>query len=261
MAEKLIKVLIVDDEVLGRALIRELLKTDDEISIIGEADCGSDARAIIASDQPDIVFLDIQMPETNGLLLLEQLAASAVRMPLIIFTTAYADYAVRAFEFHALDYLLKPFDANRFRQSIERAKEHLKLSPFQSQASEQVGELLRHLREKPKFPERLLIKSNGRIVFVQTGEINWLKADDKYVHVRAGKVSHMIRQTLGGLKANLNPATFVQINRSVVINIEQIKELQPLFNGDYTILLRDEAEFILSRNFKDTVFALLGKPL
>lgn len=262
MSKNPIKILIVDDEPLARRFIRELLKNDSDVCIVGESGNGADALEKIVENKPDIVFLDVQMPEVGGLAMLERLAAAerVEPLPLIIFTTAYEEYAVRAFEFHALDYLLKPFDAARFRQSLDYAKERLQNSRGQIGETEQISELLRYAREKPKFLERLLIKSNGRIVFLKTAEIDWLKANDKYVQLRAGKSLHLVRQPLGALRDNLDPALFVQVNRSTIVNVERIKELQPMFAGDYTVLLEDNTEFALSRNFKDAVFARLGKP-
>lgn len=257
--EKSIKVLIIDDEPLARNYIRVLLKANQAIEIIGEAGNGRDALEMIERLRPDLIFLDVQMPEMSGFAMLEKL--NAERIPAIIFTTAYEEYALRAFEFHALDYLLKPFDEFRFRRAVEHAIKRLNNGQAQGEEKLQITELLKSITEKPVYLERLLIKQNGRIVFLKISDIDWIKADDKYLNLHFGKSSCLVRQTLSALKSQLNPRVFAQINRSVIINIESIKELQPMFGGEYNIVLKTEQEFALSRNFRHELFDLLGKPL
>jgi two-component system LytT family response regulator len=257
---KTIKVVIVDDEPLAREYIRQLLKDDSQIEIIGEAGNGRAALAVIAAQKPDLIFLDVQMPEMDGLELLKKMDRK--RLPAIIFTTAYEEYAIRAFEFHAFDYLLKPFDENRFRQSVEDAKNRYHNQTEREQEQNQVTELLKNVEKPPRYLERLLIKQNGRIVFLKTDDIYWLKADDKYVHIHFGKNNrHLVRQTLAALKSQLDPQRFAQIHRSAIINVERIKELQPMFGGEHSIVMEDDSELTLSRNFKNELFELLGNPL
>ncbi|HEX8289061.1 MAG TPA: LytTR family DNA-binding domain-containing protein [Pyrinomonadaceae bacterium] len=257
--ERKIKCLIVDDEPLARNYIRLLLKTEDEIEIVGESGNGRDALESINQLQPDLIFLDVQMPEMDGFKVLKNLNLDS--LPAIIFTTAYEEYALRAFEFHALDYLLKPFEEERFRQAVKHAVERLYLREEKLQHQTQISELLKSDEARPPVLERLLIKQNGRIVFLKTREIDWIKADDKYVHLYFGKSSYLVRQTLGAMKTQLDNQLFAQINRSAIINIERILELQTMFGADYNVVLENGVELPLSRNFRGELFDLLGKPL
>ena len=260
MPKDSIKVLIADDEPLARDYIRRLLEAYETLEIVAEAGNGREAAQLISDLKPELVFLDVQMPEMDGFSLLKTLNSS--RLPAIIFTTAYEDYAIRAFEFHALDYLLKPFDQSRFQRAVEYAKERLESTEaVVEESATQITELLKAVNKKTRFLERLLIKQNGRIVFLKTIEIEWIKADDKYVHLCFGKSSYLVRQTLSALKAQLDSQIFVQISRSVIVNIEFIKEIHPLFSGEYELLMKNGAQINVSRNFKNHLFALLGKPL
>lgn len=256
---KQITALIVDDEPLAREYICALLKTDDEIEIIGEAGNGREAADFIHANRPELVFLDIQMPEMDGFSLLKTLDAK--NLPAIIFTTAFEDYAIRAFEFHALDYLLKPFDAERFEKAVRFAKERLSSREEREQEATQITELLKDFDEKPRFLERLLIKLNGRIIFLKVSEIDVIRADDKYVQLHAGKNVHLVRQTLGAMSRQLDPNRFVQIHRSVIINIERIRELQTMFSGELVVVMETGAEIPLSRNYKNRLFEVIGNPL
>lgn len=260
MAQNPITTLIVDDEPLAREYISRLLKEDGQIQIVGEAGNGRDAVHLIYERKPDLIFLDVQMPEIDGFAVLKTLKPNL--LPAIIFTTAYEQYAIRAFEFHALDYLLKPFDANRFTQAVCHAKERLNKPQNKTLTEhEQISEMLKNIDEKPSYLERLLIKSNGRIVFLKTREIDLIKADDKYVRLFFGKSSYLVRQSLSQMKTQLDSEIFAQIHRSAIVNIERIKELQPMFNGEYNLVLENGTEVTLSRNYKNKLFGLLGKPL
>jgi len=253
-----IRALIADDEALARKFIRRMLKDDHDIEIVGECSNGKEALEMIRKENPDVVFLDVQMPEMNGFAVLEAIATE--QLPEIIFATAYEQYAIRAFELHALDYLLKPFDQARFKDAIKHAKERLR-SERQNDGPRQISALLESIKNKPQYFDRLVIKAGGRITFLSTDEINWIEADDKYVHLHTGKVSPMVRQTLSAMETQLDPKKFRRVHRSAIVNIERIKELQPLFSGEYSILLRDGTKLTLSRNYKDKLFELLGKPL
>jgi two-component system, LytTR family, response regulator len=253
-----IRALIVDDEPLARKFIRRMLKDDFEVEIAGEASNGKEAVAIIQKHGPDIVFLDVQMPEMDGFAVLESIQAD--KLPEIIFTTAYEQYAIRAFELHALDYLLKPFDQTRFKDAIKHAKERFR-SEHQQDNRLQIGALLESIRYKPEYLDRVVIKSGGRITFLNTREINWIEADDKYVHLHTDKSNLMVRQTLSMMEAQLDPKKFRRIHRSAIVNVERIKELQPLFNGEHSIVLENGTKLVLSRNYKDKLFEFLGKPL
>ena len=258
MPDKKIKTLIVDDEPLAREYVRSLLENDREIEIAGERGDGRSALEFIKNEKPDLIFLDVQMPEMNGFEMLESLGAE--NLPAIIFTTAFEEYAIRAFEFHALDYLLKPFDESRFRQSLNFAKERLNTG---ERETGQIGEMLKSVREKPQFLERLLIKQNGRIVFLHAADIDFIKADDKYVEIyHAGQTKpHLVRQTLTAMKSQLDPRRFAQTHRSAIVNLEKIKELETVFGGDYAIVMQSGARLAVGKNYKDELFSILGKPL
>ncbi len=253
-----IRAVIADDEALARKFIRRMLKDDPDVEIVGECSSGKEAVATIRKQNPDLVFLDVQMPEMDGFAVLESIGVE--RLPEIIFATAYEQYAIRAFELHALDYLLKPFDQARFKDAIRHAKERFR-SERQNDGRTQISALLESIKNKPEYLDRVMIKSGGRITFLSTDEINWIEADDKYVHLHTGKISPMVRQTLSAMETQLDPRKFRRIHRSAIVNVERIKELQPLFSGEHSILLQDGTKLTLSRNYKDKLFELLGKPL
>jgi two-component system LytT family response regulator len=253
-----IRAVIADDEALARKFIRRMLRDDHEVEIVGECSNGKEAVTMIKKQNPDVVFLDVQMPEMDGFAVLESIRVD--QLPEIIFTTAYEQYAIRAFELHALDYLLKPFDQARFKDAIKHAKERLR-SRDQKDGRLQMNALLESIKNKPQYLDRLVIKAGGRITFLSTNEINWIEADDKYVHLHTGKISPMVRQTLNAMETQLDPRKFRRIHRSAIVNVERIKELQPLFSGEHSILLEDGTKLTLSRSYKDKLFELLGKPL
>jgi two-component system, LytTR family, response regulator len=253
-----IKALIVDDEALARKFVRRMLKDDHDVEIVGECSNGKEAVAAIKRQTPDIVFLDVQMPEMDGFAVLESIGVE--RLPEIIFTTAYEQYAIRAFELHALDYLLKPFDQARFKGAIRHAKARFDARDEKNERL-QLSALLDSIRNKPPYLERLVIKAGGRITFLSTDEINWIEADDKYVHLHAGKVHPMVRQTISAMETQLDPKKFRRIHRSTIVNVGRIKELQPLFSGEHSVLLQDGTKLTLSRNYKEKLFELVGKPL
>ncbi|HEX8879470.1 MAG TPA: LytTR family DNA-binding domain-containing protein [Candidatus Acidoferrum sp.] len=243
-----IRTLIVDDEPLGRERIRALLARDPEIDVVEECPDGRRAVAAIERSRPDLVFLDVQMPEMDGFAVLEAIAGD--RMPAIIFVTAYDRYAVQAFEVHALDYLLKSFDRDRFEAALERAKEEVHRSKA-GVLSERLAGLLEDLQAKQKRLTRLVVKSGGRVVFLRVEEIDWVEAADNYVRIHAGRESHLIRETLQSLEGRLNPDKFLRIHRSTLVNVDRIRELQPIFHGDYLVKLNDGTELTLSRSYRE----------
>ena len=256
MKSNRIRAVIADDEMLARKFIRRMLKDEPDVEIVGECANGKEAVSMIRSEKPDLIFLDVQMPEKDGFAVLQ----SIPELPEIIFTTAYEQYAIRAFELHALDYLLKPFDQARFRDAIKHAKEHLR-SARDKDVRRQIDALLQSVEKKPQYLERLVIKSGGRISFLSTDEINWIEADDKYVHLHTSKINPMVRQTLNAMEAQLDPKKFKRIHRSAIVNVARIKELQPMFNGEHSVVLEDGTKLTLTRSYKDKLFELLGKPL
>lgn len=253
-----IRAVIADDEALARRFIRRMLKDDRDVEIVGECSNGRETVATIRKQNPDVVFLDVQMPEMDGFAVLESIETE--EMPEIIFATAYEQYAIRAFDLHALDYLLKPFDQARFKDAIKHAKERF-YSNRQSEGRMQINALLESIKNNPQYLDRLMIKASGRITFLSIDEINWIQADDKYVHLHTGKISPMVRQTLSAMEAQLDPKKFRRIHRSAIVNLGRIKELQPLFSGEHSILLEDGTKLTVSRNYRDKLFEVLGKPL
>jgi two-component system LytT family response regulator len=258
MNEK-ITVLIVDDEPLARKFIRRMLEIDHTVEIVGECGNGKEAVAVILEKKPDLVFLDVQMPEMDGFTVIETLGVENI--PNVVFVTAYEQYAIRAFEIHALDYLLKPFDQPRFDKAMRHVRE--KFSNRQQTQSEQkqIAALLENVRQKPQFLDRLVIKTGGRIIFLKTEEIDWIQADDKYAHLHTGNKSHLVRQTLGAMETQLDPQKFIRIHRSAIVNVGRIKELQPMFTGEHTIIMENGTKLTLSRSYKNKLFELLGSPL
>lgn len=253
-----IRVLLVDDESLARGMIREMLENDRDVEIVGECVNGEEAVAAVKEHQPDLLFLDVQMPEASGFEVLDALKQG--KMPHVIFVTAYDHYAVRAFEVHALDYLLKPFDRERFEASWQRAKEQI-LKEKNGRLDDRILTLLEELQAGSKYLERLVIKSNGRVFFLDAGEIDWIEAQGNYVAVHSGNKSHLLRETISSLEAQLDPKRFRRIHRSTIVQIAKIKELQAWFHGEYRILLTSGAELMLSRNYRENLQEALGKPL
>ena len=251
-----IRTVIVDDEPLGRERIRALLSSDPEIDVIEECPDGRRAVTAIERSSPDLVFLDVQMPEMDGFAVLDAIAGD--RLPVIIFVTAYDRYAVQAFEVHALDYLLKSFDRERFQAALQRAKEEIRRSKTGVLNERLVG-LLEDLQTKQKRLTRLVVKSGGRIVFLRVDEIDWVEAADNYVRIHAGRESHLIRETLQSLEGRLNPEKFLRIHRSTLVNLDRIRELQPIFHGDYLVKLNDGTELTLSRNYREKLLEPLSE--
>lgn len=260
-AKTKIRTLIVDDEPLARRNLRLLLENDAEIEIVGEAASGREALALIHKHSPDLVFLDIQMPELDGFGVLENLEAA--QLPAIVFVTAFDQYALKAFEFHALDYLLKPFDDARFEKALHRAKLQVgqrELKDLSERLVALLGGREAKLPEAPRaqqYVARLLIKSAGRVFFLKTDEIDYVRAEDYYVKLHVGRKGHLLRETMNDMEAKLDPAKFLRIHRSTIVNIERIRELQPHFNGEYIVVLNDGSEHKLSRSRREQLQSLL----
>lgn len=251
-----IKTLIVDDEPIARDRMRRMLREEPDIEIIGECGNGREAVSIISENEPDLVFLDIQMPEMNGFETLRSIAAE--KIPVIIFVTAYDQYAIQAFDVHALDYLLKPFNRERFERAVTRARQQIEKSQPEN-IDERLASLLSDLKIGKKYLERLVVKSVGRVFFLRTDEIDWIEAAGNYAKLHVKRESHLIRETMNGLESKLNPDKFLRIHRSTLVNIDCIKELHPLFSGDYTVLLKNGVELTLSRNYRDRLLELFEK--
>jgi two-component system, LytTR family, response regulator len=253
---KPIRALIVDDEPLARKRLRELLKGDSEIVIVGECANGDEALSAARELAPDLIFLDVQMPGMDGLAVSEALSERG--SPLFIFVTAYEQYAVQAFDAQAVDYLLKPFDRARFTRALRRAKERLR-EKDRDDVNRRILGLLSEIKDKPQYLDRLVIKNNDRVFVLKTDEIDWIEAEGNYIRIHFGKQSSLMRETLTRLAAQLDPRKFPRIHRSRLVNIDRIQELQPWSHRDWRIVLRSGAELRLSRNFRDRLHQLLGK--
>ena len=253
----LIRVLIVDDEPLAREMLREMLEADQDVEIVRERSNGREAVEAIRVHSPDLLFLDVQMPEVGGFEVLEALGTGP--MPHVIFVTAYDQYAVRAFEVHALDYLLKPFDRERFDICWQRAKTQI-VREKDGGRDQRILALLEELKAgSSRYLERLVIKSGGRIYFLETNEIDWIEAEGNYVSVHSGKKSHLLRETISSLESQLDPRKFLRIHRSSIVRIDRIKELQPWFHGEYHVILQNGTQLMLSRNYREKLQEALGK--
>lgn len=252
----LIRVLLVDDEPLARAMLREMLQSDANVEIVAESCNGREAVEAIRTHAPDLVFLDVQMPEVGGFEVLASLEKSQI--PHIIFVTAYDQYAVRAFDVHALDYLLKPFDQERFDVSWQRARAQI-LRDRSGGMDQRILALLEEMKAGNNYLERLVIKASGRIYFLETNEIDWIEAEGNYVSVHSARKSHLLRETISSLESQLDPKKFVRVHRSSIVRLDRIKELQPWFHGEYRIILNDGTQLTLSRNHRDKLQEALGK--
>jgi two-component system LytT family response regulator len=234
-----IRTLIVDDEPPARRNIAVLLEREPDVDVIGECGSGKEALSAIHNFSPDLVFLDVQMPEWDGFDVLEMLGSKSPAA--IILVTAYDQYALRAFDAGALDYLLKPFDNTRFARALSRAKEKIQLSS----------------NARPKT-ERLVIKSAGQVSFVRTSEIDWIEADDYYACLHVGPRNHLLRRSLADLEHDLDPALFCRIHRSAIVNIGQIKNLKLNPDGEYNVVLENGSELRLSRRHRKELQSRLG---
>jgi len=242
-----LRALVVDDEPLARQRIRHLLRRATDIDVAGECANGLEAVKAIEDLKPDLVFLDIQMPELDGFGVVEAVGAEA--MPPTLFITAYDQHALRAFEVHALDYLLKPFSVERFHQALERARRwciHQK-----DGTGPNLEALIDGLRQERPWVDRLLVKLGDRHVLVRTAAIQWIEAEDNYVRLHVEGTSHLLRQTMTGVLGRLDPAQFRRIHRSAIVNLDCIKEFQPWSGGDHLVIMRDGTKLTLSRTFRD----------
>lgn len=269
-----IRALVVDDESLAREALIVMLNDDPEMEVIGECRNGKEAVTAIRQQSPDIVFLDIQMPEMDGFQVVEEVGAK--RMPVTVFVTAYDKYALRAFEAHALDYLLKPFDHDRFNSALQRAKTFVRQQKL-GEISESLFAVLQDLKlktgESPsaadkRKPERaaekepldrVVIKSSGGIYFLKIEEIDWVEGAGDYLSLHSGSQTHLIRETMGNFQAKLNPQKFLRIHRSTIVNIERIKDLRPLLKGEYVVTLTSGERLKSSRGYRHELQRLVDE--
>ena len=259
-----IRALLVDDEPLALRKLRRLLAGERDIHVIGECSEGREAAEAIRTHAPDLVFLDIQIPELDGFEVIESL--STAELPVIVFVTAYDEYALRAFDAHALDYLLKPVGRERFREALERARERvlerravglvdarlLALHTERRAASEAIA---------PRYLTRIAVKSGGRAFFVRTSDVDWIEASDNYVRLHVGATSYLVRESLRTLESKLDPDDFLRVHRSAMVNVDAIRELQPWFHGDQVIILRSGARLTCSRRYDERLRQMLANDL
>ncbi len=253
-----VSALIIDDEPVARAGLRAMLHAIEWVEVIGEAGDGESAVTAINSLRPELVFLDVQMPGATGFDVIE--AIGGERMPFVVFVTAYDKYALKAFDVHAVDYLLKPFDKERFQSGLMKARAHIERRST-GDIERRLLELVQDLRPASSRVERFVIKSGGRVFFVRAEDIDWIEAAGNYVKLHVGQEAHLFRETMNALEARLNPDVFYRIHRSHIINIERVKELRPWFNGEYVVFLKDGTRLTLSRGYREKLQERLGRTL
>lgn len=260
-----LRVVVADDEPLARRRMRSLLARDGGVEVVAECASGPEAVEAVGAHRPDVLFLDVQMPGMTGVQVMETLGARAV--PAVVFVTAYDEHAVRAFEHHALDYLLKPVDDARFERTLARVRERL----AERRASSLSDHLLRLLAEReaapppaaepPRHLSRIVLKSTGKIQFLEVAEVDWVEADGDYLKLHTARGTHLLRSTMAELERQLDPAEFVRIHRSTLVRLARVKELQPYFHGEYVVILHDGTRLKLSRSYRERLQAALGQSL
>lgn len=252
MTEKqsIMRVLIVDDEALARERVRTLLEKLDDVEVVGECASGTEAVAVVREKQPDVLVLDIQMPELDGFEVLRELGPT---LPIVIFVTAFDEFAVKAFEVRALDYLLKPFKPARLRRAIERAREQMTSGTQRDAVTEQILALLaeRGGQETSSWLTHIVVRTGDRVRFLKAEDVDWVEASGNYVVIHAAKEKHTIRETLGALEAKLSPKQFQRLSRSALVNLERIREVQPLFRGEHVAILVDGTRVPMTRKLRD----------
>ena len=253
-AESCIRTLIADDEPLARRGIRHLLERESGIEIVGEATGGVEAADLIQRLRPDLVFLDVQMVGCDGFETLSRVGPGIA--PVVVFVTAYDEYALRAFEVNAVDYLLKPYDDARFSSALSRARE-LVMRKRNDAVDSKIERLIEHLEGEGR--DRILLKSSGEIIFLKTCEIDWIEAEGDYVKFHTGGRTHLMRGTMASLEERLDPSRFIRIHRSTIVNSDRLRKLSPSFEGEYAVILQDGTKLRLSRGYHDRIKALLGR--
>lgn len=253
-----IRTVIADDETLARTKLRTLLTAENGIDLVAECQDGNQSLAAVRNYKPDLLFLDVQMPDFDGFTVVDQIAAD--QRPIVIFTTAYDHYAIRAFDAHALDYLLKPFNQERLHRALERVKAEVLKSHEQSVKARML-ELLSEFNPRSKPLRRLVIKTAGRVVFLDMHEIDWIEAAANYVKLHVGRESFLLREGIGQMAAKLDPDRFVRIHRSSIVNASRIRELQPCDSGEYIAVLKDGKELSCSRGCRPHLLRLIDSGL
>jgi two-component system LytT family response regulator len=251
-----IRALIVDDEPPARELITTLLRDEPDVEVVGECANGRTALAAIERLSPDLVFLDVRMPGLDGFGVLKELPVE--RWPLIVFVTAYNEHAVRAFEIHALDYVLKPFEYDRLRLAVQRARMEMHKPDSAAQQTRLLA-LLEDLQGRAQSWDRVVVREAGRVTFLKPDEIDWVEAEGNYVCLHAGTKSHLLRETMNAAEARLAERKFLRVSRSALVNLERIKEWQPLFHGDSILVLKDGTRLTVSRVYREKLDRLVAQ--
>ena len=249
--------LLVDDEPLAREGLRMLLSQDPDVSAIHEAKDGVEAVAAILNTRPDLVFLDVQMPEMDGFSVVREVGAE--RMPAVVFVTAHDQYAIQAFEINAIDYLLKPVTGERFVRALARAKARLGARPA-DEANRQILSLLETIASPRRYMSRLAVRTAGKTIFVDIEDVDWIEAAENYVQLHAGRAAHLIHVPMNTFEKSLDPEIFLRIHRSVIVNVKRIKELQPALHGEYVITLSSGVRLQSGRTYNEKVKALAENP-
>jgi len=253
-----LRVVVADDEPMGRQRLVRLLQAEPETEVVAACADGDEAVEAIREHAPDIVLLDIQMPRLDGFEVVAALGDA--HQPAVIFVTAHDQYAVRAFEVHAFDYLLKPVDPDRLRTAMARATSgHARAA--QGTVTRRILALLEELnaRERIRGRDRLVVRSPERAFFLRCESIDWVEAAGKFVHLHVGRTVHALRESMGELEQELDPARFLRISRSVIVNLDRIQEIQPWFQGDYVLILSDGTRLTSTRGYRDNMRRLLGR--
>jgi two-component system, LytTR family, response regulator len=250
-------VLLVDDEPLAREGLRILLERDPDVARVYDAKNGREAVTAILECRPDLVFLDVQMPEMDGFGVVGEIGAAA--MPPVVFVTAHDQYAIQAFEVNAIDYLLKPVTGERFAKTLERVKSRLTAKPGED-SGRQILSLLETIASPRRYWKRLAVRRQGKTVFVEIGDVDWVEADENYVQVHAGASAHLLHITMNALEKALDPEVFLRIHRSVIVNVTRIRELQPAMHGEYVVTLASGARLQSGRMYHEKLKALSANP-
>jgi two-component system LytT family response regulator len=242
-----LRVLVADDEAVARRRIRRYLSADEEVTLIGESADGAAAVDAIRALAPDVVFLDVQMPELDGFEVLRALGSAP--LPAVVFVTAFDRYALQAFDLHAIDYLLKPFTRERFDLALSRAKARA----GRPDADIALATLLQHIQERPHHPSRVAVRQADRLVVIDWADVDWIEAADNYAALHTRSAEYLLRSTMAALEQELDPGQFVRIHRSTIVRIDRIAELYPESHGDFTVRLRSGQRLAMSRTFRDRV--------
>jgi|SRR5687768_6695581 len=248
-----IRTLIVDDEPWARTRIASLLGTEPDFTLLEPCTSGTEAIRAIVEQTPQVVFLDVRMPDIDGFEVVDAIGVEA--MPLVVFATAHEEYALKAFDAGALDYLLKPFDEERFRRAVARVRREVRTP---SQAAASLGGVMASLRRARGHAERLVVNTSGRVVFLRIEDIDWLEASGNYVTIHAGREKHLMRDTLRALEERLDPARFVRLHRSAIVNVERLRELLPWSRGEQVAVLRDGTQLTIGRAFRERLLAVMN---